>query len=43
MFRRFFAEGTLNVAFVPMFAKKHEAERARWNSPAMPSQGWLLS
>ncbi|WP_298569295.1 murein biosynthesis integral membrane protein MurJ [uncultured Aliiroseovarius sp.] len=25
MFRRFFAEGTLNVAFVPMFAKKHEA------------------
>ncbi len=24
MFRRFFAEGTLNVAFVPMFAKKHE-------------------
>lgn len=25
MFRRFFAEGTLNVAFVPMFAKKVEA------------------
>ena len=24
MFRRFFAEGTLNVAFVPMFAKKVE-------------------
>jgi len=24
MFRRFFAEGTLNVAFVPMFAKKLE-------------------
>ncbi|WP_371168437.1 murein biosynthesis integral membrane protein MurJ [Aliiroseovarius sp. 2305UL8-7] len=24
MFRRFFAEGTLNVAFVPMFSKKHE-------------------
>ena len=26
MFRRFFAEGTLNVAFVPMFAKKHEGQ-----------------
>lgn len=26
MFRRFFAEGTLNVAFVPLFAKKVEAE-----------------
>lgn len=26
MFRRFFAEGTLNVAFVPMFSKKVEAE-----------------
>jgi integral membrane protein MviN len=26
MFRRFFAEGTLNVAFVPLFAKKFEAE-----------------
>lgn len=26
MFRRFFAEGTLNVAFVPMFAKKHEGK-----------------
>ncbi|WP_417249581.1 murein biosynthesis integral membrane protein MurJ [Celeribacter sp.] len=26
MFRRFFAEGTLNVAFVPMFAKKVEAD-----------------
>lgn len=25
MFRRFFAEGTLNVAFVPMFSKKVEA------------------
>ena len=25
MFRRFFAEGTLNVAFVPMFSKKHAA------------------
>jgi len=30
MFRRFFAEGTLNVAFVPMFSKKVEAnENAR--------------
>ncbi len=27
MFRRFFAEGTLNPAFVPMFAKKLEAGR----------------
>ncbi len=26
MFRRFFAEGTLNPAFVPMFARKLEAE-----------------
>ncbi|SFJ33229.1 murein biosynthesis integral membrane protein MurJ [Celeribacter neptunius] len=26
MFRRFFAEGTLNVAFVPLFSKKLEAE-----------------
>ncbi len=25
MFRRFFAEGAFNFAFVPMFAKKHEA------------------
>ncbi|RPE67275.1 putative peptidoglycan lipid II flippase [Pacificibacter maritimus] len=26
MFRRFFAEGTLNVAFVPLFSKKVEAQ-----------------
>lgn len=26
MFRRFFAEGTLNVAFVPLFSKKLEAD-----------------
>ena len=25
MFRRFFAEGAFNMAFVPMFSKKHEA------------------
>jgi len=28
MFRRFFAEGAFNFAFVPMFAKKHEAGEA---------------
>lgn len=28
MFRRFFAEGTLNVAFVPLFSKKLEADSA---------------
>lgn len=26
MFRRFFAEGAFNMAFVPMFSKKHQAE-----------------
>ncbi len=29
MFRRFFAEGAFNMAFVPMFAKKLEADAAR--------------
>ncbi|MBU2243444.1 MAG: lipid II flippase MurJ, partial [Alphaproteobacteria bacterium] len=28
MFRRFFAEGTLNVAFVPLFSKKLETDEA---------------
>lgn len=28
MFRRFFAEGAFNAAFVPMFSKKYEAEEA---------------
>ena len=29
MFRRFFAEGAFNAAFVPMFAKKLEGEEAQ--------------
>ena len=29
MFRRFFAEGAFNMAFVPLFAKRLEAERGR--------------
>ena len=29
MFRRFFAEGAFNAAFVPMFSKKYEARRIR--------------
>jgi putative peptidoglycan lipid II flippase len=37
MFRRFFAEGAFNLAFVPMFAKKVEAgeDAARFGSEAL--------
>ena len=35
MFRRFFAEGAFNMAFVPMFSKKVEADEGALNSRRM--------
>ena len=41
MFRRFFAEGAFNTAFVPMFSKKLEARRGRAAAlRATPLPGW---
>ena len=37
MFRRFFAEGAFNLAFVPMFAKRSRAATTRRASPATRS------
>ena len=37
MFRRFFAEGAFNLAFVPMFAKKVRPARTPRASPATRS------
>jgi len=46
MFRRFFAEGAFNMAFVPMFSKKLEAEGAdearRFASDAMTALATVL-
>ena len=36
MFRRFFAEGAFNLAFVPMFAKKLEAGVFSWARARRP-------
>jgi len=44
MFRRFFAEGAFNMAFVPMFAKKLEADEtpAGFASDALSGLGFVL-
>lgn len=45
MFRRFFAEGAFNMAFVPMFAKKLEAgeDAAGFARDAFSGMIWLLT
>ena len=40
MFRRFFAEGAFNMAFVPMFSKNWNQARMPASSPKMPWQDW---
>jgi putative peptidoglycan lipid II flippase len=44
MFRRFFAEGAFNAAFVPMFSKKYEADEAplRFARDAMNGLAFVL-
>ncbi len=44
MFRRFFAEGAFNTAFVPMFSKKHEAgeDPKRFAEDAMAGLATIL-
>ncbi|NNK16321.1 MAG: murein biosynthesis integral membrane protein MurJ [Sulfitobacter sp.] len=44
MFRRFFAEGAFNAAFVPMFAKKYEGEEgaAKFAQDAFSGLGFVV-
>lgn len=44
MFRRFFAEGAFNAAFVPIFSKKHEGEEnpLKFAQNAMNGLGFVL-
>ena len=46
MFRRFFAEGAFNTAFVPMFSKSSKGAKMRAPLPRMPfpaSRWWSRS
>ncbi|MEM8824782.1 MAG: lipid II flippase MurJ, partial [Pseudomonadota bacterium] len=42
MFRRFFAEGAFNMAFVPLYAKKLEAEGAEADAFARDAVAWMV-
>ena len=42
LFRRFFAEGAFNMAFVPMFSKKLASGDSPVDLRAMPCRCWLL-
>ncbi len=40
MFRRFFAEGAFNMAFVPMFQRNFRPKKVPKDLPVTPSVGW---